>query len=485
MVRASSDNLYGQPSFIVDASAAKGSHTTIAAALSDAVSGQTIGIRPSSSAYNEDLTLKAGVNLFAMSGDELTPNVTIKGKCTATFAGTASFSGIRFETDADFALVVSGASATVLIFDECYFNCTDNTGISLTSSSSSSLIEINRSDCNLGTTGIAVFAHSGAGEISFNWSFIANTGGSVTASTASDSGIVRYRNSFINTSTTISSTARLQATFSTIAMTTDQIAITINGTSLVDNIRCCVLENTTAGTSEVLTIGAGALCKVTSSTLTANGTNAITGAGTLQFAGCAFSGAAKAISTTTINHFSFKGGIPWTLLQQGIASASATIDFVFDNNTEYLAYKILIYNLRPATDAVNLLMRTSTDGGSTYDAGASDYGWVNSNRDYTTTATSNGDGDNADTAIQLNDDGFPLGNAANEISEFEILINRAQTPRFISCIYTGVTTDAASVRYSQTGSGTRLASADVDAIRFLMSSGNITSGVFNLFGMVD
>ena len=109
---ALSTNNYGPAKFIVDASAANGTHTTIAAALTSASSGDTIFIRPGT--YTENLTLKAGVNLCAFDCDDLTPNVTISGKATFTAAGTVTISGIRLQTNSDFLLAVTGSAASIV-----------------------------------------------------------------------------------------------------------------------------------------------------------------------------------------------------------------------------------------------------------------------------------------------------------------------------------------------------------------------------------
>ena len=51
-----------------------------------------------------------------------------------------------------------------------------------------------------------------------------------------------------------------------------------------------------------------------------------------------------------------------------------------------------------------------------------------------------------------------------------------------SVYWSGMLVSAAGLPRIQSGCGQRLAAADVDAIRFLMSSGNIESGTFNLYG---
>lgn len=183
MTQQLSTNTFGTAKWVVSADATAGTHTTIAGALSSASSGDTIFIRPGT--YTENLTLKAGVNVVAYVADAFTPNVTIVGKCTATFAGSASLSGIRLQTNSDNFLAVTGSSATIINLNECYLNCADNTGITYSSSSSSSAVNIYYCKGNIATTGIAVFAHSASGTLTMFSTDFSNTGASTTASTVS------------------------------------------------------------------------------------------------------------------------------------------------------------------------------------------------------------------------------------------------------------------------------------------------------------
>src|SRR5574338_867477 len=82
------DNNYGASTWLVDPVAGKGSHTTIASALTSASSGDTILIRGGT--YTENLTLKANVHLLALTGSDQTPIVTIIGKLSASFSGTTT-----------------------------------------------------------------------------------------------------------------------------------------------------------------------------------------------------------------------------------------------------------------------------------------------------------------------------------------------------------------------------------------------------------
>lgn len=87
-----------------------------------------------------------------------------------------------------------------------------------------------------------------------------------------------------------------------------------------------------------------------------------------------------------------------------VAFINGTSSVVFDGT--YKAY-LLVYRLNPATDAVNLYLRTIPSG-STPDSGASDYAYKN----YTVTnSVSNSD---SNGAAQIRLDGDNIGNAAGE-----------------------------------------------------------------------
>jgi len=107
-------------SFVVDPSATvglRGTYQTIAAAIAAAVSGQTIYVRPGS--YSENITLKAGVNLCAMTGDAYNSQVTITGTITATYTGNVSITGFRFNSlNVDCISMTSGSPT--LVIKDCY-----------------------------------------------------------------------------------------------------------------------------------------------------------------------------------------------------------------------------------------------------------------------------------------------------------------------------------------------------------------------------
>ena len=303
MVIQTGDNRWGVARFIVDPVLGQGTHQTITAAYTAASSGDTIAVRPGT--YTEDPTVKPGVNLVAFNGDQLLPNVTIVGKCTMTGAGSSSISNIRLQTNSDFAVAVTGSAASGLNLNNCYINCTNNTGISFTSSSSSSGISLN--NCVGVSSSQAYFASSSTGTL---FIYLSNFGNSSVASTISAGLVSLLRSNFANPITT-SGTATYTATESQLGNTSNATNLTVGGSGGHTALSC----DFQSGTASAISIGAGtsltaSLCYVNSSN-----TNAITGLGTLVNAGISFYGTSSLINTTTqtarnfdVGGISFDGG---------------------------------------------------------------------------------------------------------------------------------------------------------------------------------
>lgn len=167
-------------------------------------------------------------------------------------------------------------------------------------------------------------------------------------------------------------------------------------------------------------------------------------------------------------------------LETQVASGSSSIDFVLTSwLSAYRAFKFVLTGVNPATDAVNLFVRTSTNGGSSYDIGASDYSWLYLGR--TDAAASFDANDAADNEIEIANS---IGNGAAEDLDGEVTLSNPAGTTFHKKIRFNTEYVAASGALSwTTGTGRRVATADVDAVRFVMSSGNIAAGTFALYGI--
>lgn len=178
-----------------------------------------------------------------------------------------------------------------------------------------------------------------------------------------------------------------------------------------------------------------------------------------------------ALTTPTIDGFS----VGMVKLTSGSVASAATLSIVM---TTYTAYrnKMIVLNLIPATDAVDLYMRVSTDGGASYDAANYAYAVFSIVSSGTGLSTS-------DSGAQFKISST-VGNVANRgtatlIQAFDTT-NTAVMPRFNWDSVTPTVATAIPIRES--GTGTRIAAQDTDAIRFLFSSGNIASGTYALYG---
>lgn len=172
------------------------------------------------------------------------------------------------------------------------------------------------------------------------------------------------------------------------------------------------------------------------------------------------------------------GGGSWVWLSTVTASASATVSFTGIDAT-YDVYVVEMVNIIPASDSVYLYARTSTNGGSTYDSGASDYSYTG----YylragltLTTRASLGDVVMEICAETINNDSF------GGFSGLCYLYKPSNAATYFTLRCDG--TVRSNLRLSKSSTVCqRLTAADVDAIRFYMGSGNITSGTFRLYGI--
>lgn len=150
----------------------------------------------------------------------------------------------------------------------------------------------------------------------------------------------------------------------------------------------------------------------------------------------------------------------------------AAIDGTYDE------YELHIISLVPASISA-LFMRTSTDGGVSFDAAAGDYHYRRTNE--LSSSSYSADQTGSDTEIELStatirSDGVCHGvirlfsPASSQRFVIDANIAAQQEPAATSCI--GFLTK-----------GARDAAADVNALRIFMSSGNITSGTFYLYGI--
>lgn len=164
-------------------------------------------------------------------------------------------------------------------------------------------------------------------------------------------------------------------------------------------------------------------------------------------------------------------GVAWELISTTlVGSAVASVDFT--GLSAYRWLRLRMYAL-PATDAVSSYIRTSTNNGSSYDAGATDYQHIGLTARGAASTSASNDAGTTQGHISLNE---AIGNAANRgfhsILEFHDF-NKAAHGR-VQWFSAWVDNGGANVAGS--GSFRRVQTTARDACRFLFSSGNVAVG---------
>jgi hypothetical protein len=172
----------------------------------------------------------------------------------------------------------------------------------------------------------------------------------------------------------------------------------------------------------------------------------------------------------------------WKLLETKTADNSATVDFTSGIDATYRSYAVVISYMRPQTNSTHLYMRTSSDGGSSFDSGSSNYR-------YRTHATSDNGGGHAlasSGATFMAVSGSEIGNLSSDGYCGEVrLFDPSQTTSYkqVTSLFHYTQLQNPSRTTIGHGGGMRQSTAAVNAIRFFMSSGDIVSGVFELYGL--
>jgi hypothetical protein len=161
------------------------------------------------------------------------------------------------------------------------------------------------------------------------------------------------------------------------------------------------------------------------------------------------------------------------------ASSSATISFTGLSAT-YLYYQLVLVSVIPQTSTANMLMRFSTNNGSSYDSTSGHYEYqavysLASNSTTTIGSTS------ATSFIICNSMGTNANTGANG---FINIYNPSQANDIGITFEVVYPFSSATSWNGGSGSGLYLVTTGaVNALQILMSSGNISSGTFELYGV--
>ena len=162
------------------------------------------------------------------------------------------------------------------------------------------------------------------------------------------------------------------------------------------------------------------------------------------------------------------------LLETKTASASAQLEFTSISAT-YTDYLFLVDGILAATAAADLWMRHSTDGGSTFITGSA-YVYVFNAVGHGAPSTLSGVGSGGDAKIIV----ATSLNAASPVACRLTLFT--DNGGLVQATWHNTYVNNSGQVLNGWGGGSR-ATTGLNAIRFLMSSGNITSGTIRMYGM--
>ncbi len=170
------------------------------------------------------------------------------------------------------------------------------------------------------------------------------------------------------------------------------------------------------------------------------------------------------------------------LVASGTVTNAATLDIVLTGYTGYRGIVIELYGFLPATDNVDLWMRFSSNGGSTFDASGYNYSL---HQDAEGTDGTAGSGSANQIAFSSAAGSFLIGNAATAGINLTVKMMNQTSAAFWSRVtwqgYYITSTGASSAGFHTVGGGSREAAQDTDAVRFLFSSGNIAAGAYAVY----
>lgn len=164
-------------------------------------------------------------------------------------------------------------------------------------------------------------------------------------------------------------------------------------------------------------------------------------------------------------------------LASGTLSSVASLAIVMTAYTAFTNKRLVLTNVKPVTDATALWARYSTNGGSSYDDSASNYGYVNLQKNTAGTDTS---AQGAATALVMC---TGVGSGATEgVSGVIDIFGTTSTSEYTRQKHNLTVVDSTGAFSNVDGVGGRAAAQDTDAYQVLFSSGNIASGSWVLYG---
>lgn len=167
------------------------------------------------------------------------------------------------------------------------------------------------------------------------------------------------------------------------------------------------------------------------------------------------------------------------LLATLTAGNSATLDFTVGDTSKYLGYEVYFEDLIPATDAVLMWVRTSTNGGSSWRT--TSYMYHTQNIDMGTPSIAENPGSASASAMVMSRPAVSGIDSAGGRYTGTLVAHCTPNLCYVWCDTTYL--DSAGTLRLHEQCGGYSPDGNVNGLRFMFSSGNITSGIIRIYGI--
>ena len=163
-------------------------------------------------------------------------------------------------------------------------------------------------------------------------------------------------------------------------------------------------------------------------------------------------------------------------------SNASTFDFTSFDASKYDIYKLFFSNIIPANDGAFLKMYSSSNGGSSYDT---TYVYSHATIFMQSGGFTQATGTMSSSNMMQLTHGIGTDTGEEGGGSIEITIFGAHLVQHTLFQFRSYYSGSNAAKHQLLGGATRETAADVDAVRFELSAGNIASGTFTAYGIVN
>jgi hypothetical protein len=191
--------------------------------------------------------------------------------------------------------------------------------------------------------------------------------------------------------------------------------------------------------------------------------------------------AANTVEVMSVETEAAAGGGGLVLIDTEVASSTALLTLT-GMDTTYDHYLCVMHKLLPATDGTKPQVRLGDSSG--IDSGASDYAWAQERFNFAASPSAAQVGDDADSEMNIKN-ANAIGNDATTDAGLHGFFHLSGSGAMPAIMGSNVSHDNATSWQHINFGGARLSNITVTQVQFMFESGDVASGRFSLYGMVN